>query len=87
VFTGYNGPNSPSPDAIYDARFCDPAPPNPPCVEATTDYPRLYAARSRHPGGVSAALCDGSVRFVGDGIGLETWRALTTARGSEPECP
>ena len=35
----------------------------------------MFAARSRHPGGVSAALCDGSVRFVADEIDLSLWHA------------
>ena len=36
------------------------------------------AARSRHPGGVVAALCDGSVRFVTDAVNIGTWQALST---------
>lgn len=34
------------------------------------------AARSRHPGGVNASLCDGSVHFIADNIGLTVWQAL-----------
>lgn len=41
------------------------------------------AARSRHSGGVNAAMCDASVRFVADGIDLRTWRALATRAGGE----
>ncbi|MGE3806513.1 MAG: DUF1559 domain-containing protein [Gemmataceae bacterium] len=41
------------------------------------------AARSRHPGGVSIALADGSVRFVTDSVDLSTWRALGTRAGDE----
>jgi len=41
------------------------------------------AARSRHPGGVNAALCDGSVRFVSETVDLETWRALGSRNGGE----
>ncbi len=43
----------------------------------------LTAARSRHPGGVSALYCDGSVHFLSDGIALDTWRALATRGGGE----
>jgi prepilin-type N-terminal cleavage/methylation domain-containing protein/prepilin-type processing-associated H-X9-DG protein len=41
------------------------------------------AARSRHAGGVNAAMCDASVRFVPDAIDLRTWRALATRDGGE----
>jgi len=41
------------------------------------------AARSRHPGGVNVAFCDGSVRFISDSIDLETWRALGSRNGGE----
>ena len=43
-----------------------------------------FAARSKHPGGVQASLCDGSVRFFSESIDLGVWRALSTARGGEP---
>ncbi len=36
----------------------------------------LMAARSLHPGGVQAALTDGSVRFVSETVELSTWRNL-----------
>lgn len=42
-----------------------------------------YAARSAHPGGVIAAMCDGSVQFYTDEIDLQLWRALSTAKGGE----
>ena len=43
----------------------------------------LTAARSSHPGGVNAALCDGSVRFIKDSTALATWQALATRNGGE----
>ncbi len=43
----------------------------------------LFTARSYHPGGVNAALADGSVRFFGNGIDVKTWRALGTRAGSD----
>jgi prepilin-type N-terminal cleavage/methylation domain-containing protein/prepilin-type processing-associated H-X9-DG protein len=38
---------------------------------------------SYHPGGVNVAICDGSVRFVKDGITLNAWRGLGTRNGGE----
>jgi prepilin-type N-terminal cleavage/methylation domain-containing protein/prepilin-type processing-associated H-X9-DG protein len=43
----------------------------------------LTAARSGHSGGVNVLLGDGSVRFVRDGIAIDTWRALATRNGGE----
>jgi hypothetical protein len=56
---------------------------NPPCVMFTTAQPRSHAARSRHPGGVQASLCDGSVRFISNSIHLDTWRWVSTIYGKE----
>jgi prepilin-type processing-associated H-X9-DG protein len=41
------------------------------------------AARSMHSGGVSAAMADGSVRFVADSVDLATWRAMGTRSNGE----
>jgi prepilin-type N-terminal cleavage/methylation domain-containing protein/prepilin-type processing-associated H-X9-DG protein len=41
------------------------------------------AARSRHPGGVNALLCDGSVDFYSSDIALNAWKALGTMNGEE----
>lgn len=41
------------------------------------------AARSRHPGGVNVAFCDGSVHFVSDTVNSDTWRALGSRNGGE----
>jgi prepilin-type N-terminal cleavage/methylation domain-containing protein/prepilin-type processing-associated H-X9-DG protein len=38
---------------------------------------------SNHPGGVNMALADGSVRFIKDTIGLQTWWGLGTRKGGE----
>src|SRR5262249_17310158 len=58
-------PNTTSPDAIQYAPddgtgYCDPLPPNPPCVGPTSAYPYIQSARSSHPGGVQILLGDGS---------------------------
>jgi prepilin-type processing-associated H-X9-DG protein len=54
-----------------------------PLLPCTTGSYRHGAARSRHPGGVHALLGDGSVRFVGNSVYLNTWRALGTMNGNE----
>jgi prepilin-type N-terminal cleavage/methylation domain-containing protein/prepilin-type processing-associated H-X9-DG protein len=41
------------------------------------------AARSRHTGGVNLGLCDGSVRFVRDGLSNVTWASVGTRAGGE----
>ena len=46
---------------------------------ASTAATNAYmAARSRHPGGVNAAMCDGSTRFVTNNINLTTWVAASS---------
>ena len=87
-------PNSRAPDLI---RFCDERDGRPgavaPCaydsstngggvLAGQTDMV-LHTARSMHPGGVTVALCDGSVRFVSESIDLETWQSLGTPAGGE----
>lgn len=81
-------PNTTSPDAnIYapgDADgFCDPKPPNPPCVQASGAYPGFQSSRSRHPQGVNGVLCDGSVRFFSNDINVQTWRNLGSSRDGD----
>ena len=46
-----------------------------------------FAARGFHPGGVHISLADGSVRFIRDGIALNTWNALGTRAGGETATP
>lgn len=43
----------------------------------------LTAARSRHSGGVTVLMCDGSVRFVGNNVDLTIWQSLATKSGGE----
>ncbi|TWT75524.1 hypothetical protein Pla123a_30340 [Posidoniimonas polymericola] len=44
-------------------------------------------ARSRHAGGVNAAMCDGSVDFFTDGVDLYYWASLGTMNGGEVLTP
>jgi prepilin-type N-terminal cleavage/methylation domain-containing protein/prepilin-type processing-associated H-X9-DG protein len=60
--------------------------PQAPCVGTYTAYNNravILSARSNHVGGVNVALCDGSVRFVTNGISQSTWQALGTASNGE----
>ena len=43
----------------------------------------IVSARSFHPGGVNAVYGDGSVRFAGNNINIQVWRALGTRDGAE----
>lgn len=56
---------------------------DPPCRSNTNIRPNRVAARSRHPGGVNVALCDGAVRFVKDSIDIDTWQRLSTMNQGE----
>jgi prepilin-type N-terminal cleavage/methylation domain-containing protein/prepilin-type processing-associated H-X9-DG protein len=83
-FETYLAPNSPQPDVIYTTGYCQNTPVNPPCTGTpTSTNPSMFAARSRHPGGVQVALCDGSVRFVANTIDINVWRASSTSQGTE----
>ncbi len=47
--------------------------------------PRLWEddIRSEHPGGVNAALCDGSARFLTETMDLTPLKAILTRAGGE----
>ncbi len=75
-------PNDTNPDRSWsNSAWCDSNAPNPPCAFLNGAY--VFAARSRHAGGVHAALADGSVRFITDSISGTTWHDLGTSKGSE----
>jgi prepilin-type processing-associated H-X9-DG protein len=62
------------------------APPNsvtPDCAGSIDRGFGLLVARSGHPGGVNAALADGSVRWFSNTIAISLWRALSTRDGGE----
>jgi prepilin-type N-terminal cleavage/methylation domain-containing protein/prepilin-type processing-associated H-X9-DG protein len=43
----------------------------------------IVSARSAHTGGATVCMADGSVRFVGENIDLQLWRAVGTRAGGE----
>jgi prepilin-type processing-associated H-X9-DG protein len=78
MFMTLNTPNSTATDAlVFYAANSDPMMPSAPGSQARN------AARSRHPQGVNAALCDGSIRFVNNGVALNAWMAAGTMNGGE----
>ena len=92
LFSAALTPNSTSPD--YVIGFCPAdrgdAGYSAPCytMSGNSQYApsaagAYVAARSRHPSGVNAAMADGSVHFVSDGVNLSLWRGLGTRSGGE----
>ncbi len=84
-FMTYLAPNSNEPDVMQSSSYCNPDHQlNPPCIGPhTLEQPMTWASRSRHPGGVQSAMCDGSVRFISENIDIGTWRSLSTSQGGE----
>ena len=79
-FHTYLAPNTSQPDVMQSAGYCVNDGINPPCIGGhSASQPMTNAARSRHPNGVQASNCDGSVRFVSDDIAIDTWRELSTS--------
>jgi len=83
AFETFGAPNTSAADRMQNAADCVMEEPNPPC-QAQTGVERFWnAARSRHPGGVNAAMCDASVHFVSDNVELSVWRAASSTQGDE----
>jgi prepilin-type N-terminal cleavage/methylation domain-containing protein len=85
-FTAYLGPNSTLADVLMEESQCVyPFSTNPPCTWNTLqdNAPVYGASRSRHAGGVSVVLADGSVHFIKNQVNLSVWRALSTTQGKE----
>ncbi|MGI6416694.1 MAG: DUF1559 domain-containing protein [Thermoguttaceae bacterium] len=81
-------PNSLVPDEIRQV-YCLNTP-EAPCVGTFTAWNNrklIMTARSSHPGGVNVLLGDGSVRFVGETIALNTWQALSSPAHVAGELP
>jgi len=58
-------------------------PPNSPIPDCHTNGQGRFKSNSGHSGGVNVVYCDGTVRFVSNGITLATWQALSTRAGGE----
>ncbi len=86
TFTAWNPPNSNVGDEVarlvvqpqyYEANGI----PLPRRLDPTKA--QTFAARSHHPGGVVASLCDASVRFFSESIDLVLWQAWSTAAAGD----
>lgn len=76
------GPNSSSPDIIQNGWFQKNDDPLMPAV-AGARTAQVSAARSRHPGGVNASFCDGSVRYLPNDIAFDAYQAMGSMNGQE----
>jgi prepilin-type N-terminal cleavage/methylation domain-containing protein/prepilin-type processing-associated H-X9-DG protein len=78
-------PNTTSPDRMQNIDYCnsqDAA--NPPCIGHSLPFNVMRsAARSRHPGGVHVAMCDGASKFVVDEVDQVAWAAAGSTQGEE----
>lgn len=54
------------------------------CGGCALDGAGMYAARSRHEGGVHILLADGAVRFASDNIDFQTWQDLGSRMDGTP---
>lgn len=73
--------------AIYTMFYAN-TPPNgrvPDCGRASANGVGVFNARSYHPGGVNAALADGSVRWFSSTIDPNVWRSMGTRSGGDLE--
>jgi len=69
-FMAKNTPNSGSDESPYCSSTSE--------MPCSSPGGNAAAARSRHPNGVNAVMCDGAVRFFADSVQLATWAALST---------
>jgi prepilin-type processing-associated H-X9-DG protein len=56
-----------------------------PCINSGNSFRRDHyiTSRSRHPGGVMSAWCDGSVRYVASDVSSLVWQAASTSAAGE----
>ncbi len=78
-------PNDPRKDQVFGGPALDQGSLNtrPEPVPTGSMGTQIFAARSKHIGGVNVAMCDGSVRFYANDIAPLIWIALGTANGKE----
>jgi prepilin-type N-terminal cleavage/methylation domain-containing protein len=81
IFMTINPPNS----TVPDNALCGTVPNTDPLMPCTAgaSTSRQNTARSRHIGGVNAALADGSTRFVSNKIPVAAWNAYGTINAGD----
>ena len=72
-----------TPNSGIDTMYCSPNGGNDPSAPCNNNTPGIASARSRHTGGVNALFCDGTVRFIANGIDLNSWQAMGTINASD----
>jgi prepilin-type N-terminal cleavage/methylation domain-containing protein/prepilin-type processing-associated H-X9-DG protein len=83
-FVTFLSPNSTSPDVLIGGNCKAADARNPPCINAASSaLGRMAGARSRHPGGVQVAFCDGHISFIPNNIAYATWNGIGTSQGGE----
>ena len=78
-FTTMEPPNSTVSDRVYSCNDST----SPECTTVGDDINKVVLARSKHPGGVNAAMVDGSVHFFDEAIDYLVWKGLGTRKGKE----
>jgi prepilin-type processing-associated H-X9-DG protein len=83
----YHSKNTPNSNAEDSSEWCsqDQQFPELPCTDKfeASRGPYRNIARSRHPGGVQIAFCDGHVDFESDDVNLCVWYASASRAGSD----
>jgi prepilin-type N-terminal cleavage/methylation domain-containing protein/prepilin-type processing-associated H-X9-DG protein len=89
-FTAALAPNSTFQDSMGNGGCPTTGTINIPCNQGITvtgtggsETAVYLGARSKHSGGVNAAMCDGSVKFFKSTINIQTWQAASTTQGGE----
>ena len=81
---GWYPPNSKNFDEV--SRMCPPtAALNgiPGCTLIADTFQQVFVSRSKHSGGVSSSMCDGSIRFITNNIDPTAWRSISSSQGGE----
>jgi prepilin-type N-terminal cleavage/methylation domain-containing protein len=81
LFSTLRPPMSASADAQYSCGTSLPS--HLPCTAVGGGANSINSARSQHPAGVNAVLCDGSVRFITKSIDATVWSVMGTRAGGE----